>query len=159
VRVRTALPSASVIYLLYLCAAETIRLAVLLPAAGSWPAGRASVGAIQLAVNEANDERAGKKISYSYKEIDCDQGEALASLFQLLEDGPVDAVIGPGSFRPLTEPCSRRAPHIRRQAANGSQCIMSDSNYLSACGGAADCSAACESTAFLAAGYLRPCRP
>jgi hypothetical protein len=76
-------------------------MAVLLPAADSWPAGRASVGAIQLAVNEVNGESKGKKISYSYKEIDCDQGEALASLFLLLEEGPVDAVIGPGSFRQL----------------------------------------------------------
>ena len=101
VRACTALPSASVVYF-RLCAAETIRLAVLLPTAGSWPAGRASVGAIQLAADEVNDGSTGKTISYSYKEINCDQGEALASLFQLLEDGPVDAVVGPGSFRPLT---------------------------------------------------------
>ncbi len=37
----------------------------------------------------------GRKITYSSKEVDCDRSKALAALSQILEQGPVDAVIGP----------------------------------------------------------------
>ena len=37
----------------------------------------------------------GRNITYSRKEVDCDRSKALAALSQILEEGPVDAVIGP----------------------------------------------------------------
>ena len=91
----------------------SLHLAVLVPTADSWPEGRASIGAISLAIDAANAHGLlgpmirGSKITYRWKEVGCDRSKALAALSQILEEGPVDAVIGP------------------------------------------DCSAACESTAFL----------
>ena len=89
-----------------LFAGTNIHLAVLVPTADSWPEGRASIGAIALAVDVANAQaiqpgsvRAvrGGKITYSWREVDCDSSAALAALTHILEEGgrPVDAVIGP----------------------------------------------------------------
>jgi ABC-type branched-subunit amino acid transport system substrate-binding protein len=74
---------------------------VLVPTADSWPEGRASIGAIALAIDAVNAHGLldpmirGSKITYSWKEVDCDRSKALAALSQILEQGPVDAVIGP----------------------------------------------------------------
>ena len=78
-----------------------LHLAVLVPTADSWPEGRASIGAIALAIDAVNAHGLldpmirGSKITYSWKEVDCDRSKALAALSQILEQGPVDAVIGP----------------------------------------------------------------
>ena len=85
-------------------AGTNLHLAVLVPTADSWPEGRASIGAIALAVDAANaqadqpgSERAirGGKITYSWREVDCEPSAALAALTRILDEGPVDAVIGP----------------------------------------------------------------
>ncbi len=78
-----------------------LHLAVLVPTADSWPEGRASIGAIALAIDAVNAHGLldpmirGSKITYSSKEVECDRSKALAALSQILEQGPVDAVIGP----------------------------------------------------------------
>jgi len=75
-----------------------VHLAVLVPTAKSWPDGRASVGAIALAVDAANARGGlfgGGRILYTYAEVACDRFQAGAALSKLLEEGPVDAVIGP----------------------------------------------------------------
>ena len=77
---------------------------MLVPTANSWPEGRASIGAIVLAVDDANAEAGqpgsiravhGGKITYSWREVDCEPSAAVVALSQMLEEGPVDAVIGP----------------------------------------------------------------
>jgi len=79
-----------------------LHLAVLVPTADSWPEGRASIGAIALAIDAVNAHGLlgpmirGSKITYRWKEVGCDRSKALAALSQILEEGPVDAVIGPG---------------------------------------------------------------
>ena len=81
-----------------------LHLAILVPTAESWPEGRASIGAISLAIDVVNAQAQGallgpmirgRNITYSWKEVDCDRPKALAALIQILEQGPVDAVIGP----------------------------------------------------------------
>ena len=75
-----------------------------MPTANSWPAGRDSIGAIALAIDAANAQadqpgstRAarGGKITYSWREVDCDSSAAISALTRFLDEGPVDAVIGP----------------------------------------------------------------
>ena len=85
-------------------AGTNLHLAVLVPTADSWPEGRASIGAIALAVDAANAQ-AGQpgsvravrrgKITYSWRELDCEPSAALATLTHILDEGPADAVIGP----------------------------------------------------------------
>ena len=71
-----------------------LHLAVLLPTASSWAAGRASAGAISLAVADAN-QKFPVKLSYKWKEVDCDSTQATAAISLMLQDDVVDAVIGP----------------------------------------------------------------
>ena len=87
-----------------LFAGTNLHLAVLVPTADSWPEGRASIGAIALAVDAANAQaiqpgsvRAirGGMITYSWREADCEPSATVVALSQMLEEGPVDAVIGP----------------------------------------------------------------
>ena len=82
-----------------------LHLAVLVPTAESWPEVRASIGAISLAIDVVNAQAQAallgpmirwRNITYSWKEVECDRSKALAALSQILEEGPVDAVIGPG---------------------------------------------------------------
>jgi hypothetical protein len=78
--------------------ADDLNLAVLLPTWNSWPEGRASIGAIALAVDFVNNQTdllGGKKVVYSWQAIDCNPSQAIASLTRMLEERPVDAVIGP----------------------------------------------------------------
>ena len=88
----------------WLFAGTNLHLAVLVPTADSWPEGRASIGAIALAVDAANAQaiqpgsvRAirGGMITYSWREADCEPSAALAALTRILDERPVDAVIGP----------------------------------------------------------------
>ncbi len=78
-----------------------IHLAVLVPTSKAWPEGRASIGAIVLAVNDANTQagQAGSigrgNLTLSVEEVECDRSGAIAALTRMLEDGPIDAVIGP----------------------------------------------------------------
>ena len=75
-----------------------IRIAVLVPSSGSWPEGRASVGAISLAVDEVNrrpDLLGGKQIEYIWREVECDAADSFAAISLMLEEGPVSAVVGP----------------------------------------------------------------
>ena len=81
-----------------------LHLAVLVPTANSWPEGRASIGAIALAVDAANAQAAppgstravrGGTVTYSWKEVGCEPSAALEALTRILHEGPVDAVIGP----------------------------------------------------------------
>ena len=84
--------------------ADFVRFAVLVPTLESWPEGRASIGAISLAIDVVNAQAHAallgpmirwRNITYSWKEVECDRSKALAALSQILEEGPVDAVIGP----------------------------------------------------------------
>ena len=76
-----------------------LQLAVLVPTAKSWPTGRASIGAIALAIEAVNDKAASlgeeRKIAYRWAEVDCNRPQAIAALTRMLEEGPIDAVIGP----------------------------------------------------------------
>ncbi len=74
-----------------------LHLAVLVPTAKSWPEGRASVGAIALAVDAVNAQGLVGlgRILYNYTEVDCDRFSSGAALTTMLVEGPVDAVIGP----------------------------------------------------------------
>ena len=77
-------------------AGTDFHLAVLVPTASSWPEGRASIGAIALAINAVNTQGFDLgSLSYSWVEVDCDRSKSLAALSRMLEEGPVDAVIGP----------------------------------------------------------------
>ena len=87
-----------------LFAGTNLHLALLVPTADSWPEGRASIGAIALAVDAANAQAdqpgsesaiRGGKITYSWREVDCEPSAALAALTRILDEGPVDAVVGP----------------------------------------------------------------
>ena len=93
---------------------NVLRLAVLIPTRASSPGKRASIGAVALAAAAVNDPAAsvlsGKKLEYVVTSVRCDSSDATAAVSRMLEQGPVNAVIGP------------------------------------------DCSAACESSAFLTAG-------
>ncbi len=71
-----------------------LHLAVLLPTASSWAKGHASAGAISLAVADAN-KKFPIKLSYKWKEVDCDATQATAAISLMLQDDVVDAVIGP----------------------------------------------------------------
>lgn len=71
---------------------------MLVPTAQSWPEGRASIGAIALAVDAVNTHGAligGRRILYRSREVECDRLQAGAALNEMLTEGPVDAVIGP----------------------------------------------------------------
>ena len=74
------------------CAA--LHLAVLVPSSNSGAKGRASVGAISLAVADANN-KFSTKLSFKWKEVDCDATQATAAISRMLEDDIIDAVIGP----------------------------------------------------------------
>ena len=56
--------------------------------------GRASAGAISLAVADAN-EMFPVKLSYIWEEVDCDATHATAAISRMLQDDILDAVIGP----------------------------------------------------------------
>ena len=77
-----------------LAACAALHLAVLLPTASSWTEGRASAGAISLAVADANS-RFPVKLAYKWKAVDCDATQATAAISLMLQDDVVDAVIGP----------------------------------------------------------------
>ena len=87
---------------------------MLIPTRASSPGKRASIGAVALAAAAVNDPAAsvlsGKKLEYVVTSVRCDSSDATAAVSRMLQQGPVNAVIGP------------------------------------------DCSAACESSAFLTAG-------
>jgi ABC-type branched-subunit amino acid transport system substrate-binding protein len=79
-------------------AGTDLHLAVLVPTATSWPAGRDSIGAIALAIDDANAHGAlggGRTLKYSWAEVDCDRFQAGTTLNKILADRPVDALIGP----------------------------------------------------------------
>ena len=71
-----------------------LNLAVLLPTASSWAEGRASAGAISLAVADAN-KQFPVKVSFVWEEVDCDEGQAIAAISSMMQHDVVDAVIGP----------------------------------------------------------------
>jgi ABC-type branched-subunit amino acid transport system substrate-binding protein len=71
-----------------------LNLAVLLPTASSWAEGRASAGAISLAVADAN-KKFPVKVSFVWEEVDCDDMQATAAISRMMRTHVVDAVIGP----------------------------------------------------------------
>jgi hypothetical protein len=64
------------------------------PTASSWPEGRASAGALSLAIADAS-EKFAVKLSYVWEEVDCDGMQATSAISRMLQDDIVDAVIGP----------------------------------------------------------------
>ena len=79
-------------------AADPLRLAILVPTVSSWPDGRASVGAISLAVEDANrraDLLGGRRLVFQWREVECDASNAPAAIGLMLQKGPIDAVVGP----------------------------------------------------------------
>jgi ABC-type branched-subunit amino acid transport system substrate-binding protein len=110
------------------CAGDFIHLAVLAPSWASWPAGRGSIGAVALAVEAINadangNSAGGKKVVYAWEEVDCNPSQALATLSRMLEQEPIDAVIGPvcdlacESTAYLTG--GRGVPHISYHCTSG----------------------------------------
>ena len=71
-----------------------LNLAVLLPTASSWAEGRASAGAISLAVADAN-KQFPVKVSFVWAEVDCDSNLAVAAISRMIQGSIVDALIGP----------------------------------------------------------------
>jgi hypothetical protein len=75
-----------------------LRIAVFVPTRASWPEGWAASGALRMAVEELNrrpELLGGLKLQVAEKAIGCDSSSASAGLSVLLEEGRVDAVIGP----------------------------------------------------------------
>ena len=75
-----------------------LRVAVFVPTRAAWPEGWVASGALRMAVDEVNRRSellGGLKLQVAEKAVDCDSSSASAGLRALLEDGPVDAVIGP----------------------------------------------------------------
>jgi ABC-type branched-subunit amino acid transport system substrate-binding protein len=86
-----------VVYLL--CgAANTLRIAVLVPPFGTLPSSRSLIAAADVAVKGLNERAAsllaGKQLLYDYREVKCDSFASTAAISILLEQGPLDAVIG-----------------------------------------------------------------
>ena len=77
-----------------IAACAALHLAVLFPTLSSWRMGRASAGAISLAVADAN-EMFPVKMSYIWEEVACDATQATAAISRMLQDDKLDAVIGP----------------------------------------------------------------
>ena len=71
-----------------------LNLAVLLPTTSSWATGRASAGAISLAVADAN-KKFPVKVSFVWAEVDCDSNLAVAAIRRMIQGSIVDALIGP----------------------------------------------------------------
>ena len=75
-----------------------LRIAVFVPTRAAWPEGWAASGALRMAVEELNrrpELLGGLKLQVAEKAIGCDSSSASAGLSVLLEEGRVDAVIGP----------------------------------------------------------------
>jgi ABC-type branched-subunit amino acid transport system substrate-binding protein len=71
-----------------------LNLAVLLPTSNSWAEGRASAGAISLAVADAN-KKFPVKVSFVWEAVDCESNLAVAAISRIIQGNVVDAVIGP----------------------------------------------------------------
>ena len=83
-----------------LCLAEEpVHFALLLPVSGGWDAGLRMAGAVALAVERVNNDKAllpGRRLDYSWADSQCSAGHALAAIGGLLgRASRVDAVIGP----------------------------------------------------------------
>ena len=78
-------------------AANVLTMAVLLPSKEEWPDFRASIGALALAakVASSSDLLRGTTLEYVWREVDCDSSMNVAALSEMIEEGPVDVVIGP----------------------------------------------------------------
>ena len=75
-----------------------LRIAVFVPTRASWPEGWAASDALTMAVEELSrrpELLGGLKLQVAEKAIGCDSSSASAGLSVLLEEGRVDAVIGP----------------------------------------------------------------
>ena len=81
----------------YLFAANTVTLAVLIPTANASRSIRASVGAVQLAVNAVNSGSLlnGKTLEVVVKEVACDSSAAMAAITESMGRKRIAAVIGP----------------------------------------------------------------
>ena len=77
---------------------QALRIAVLVPAFGTLPSSRSLIAAADVAVKGLNERAAsllaGKQLMYEYREVKCDSSASAAAISILLEEGPLDAVIG-----------------------------------------------------------------
>ena len=81
------------------CAADIIRLAVLLPMSGSWAVGPTLIGALALAVRDVNDNPDilhGKRLEYVWADDGCDRTKSLLEFTDILGRYRIDGLIGPG---------------------------------------------------------------
>jgi ABC-type branched-subunit amino acid transport system substrate-binding protein len=67
---------------------------------GVWPVGPSVIGALELAVRDANANPSilrGRRLEYVWRDDGCDRSKSLAQLSEILEHfGPIDCLIGPG---------------------------------------------------------------
>jgi hypothetical protein len=76
---------------------DTLNLAVLVPISDSTSSARPLLGAVAFAIDAVNNLAilGGKKLEFVWKEVRCDSSAGSAALSQMLDAGPIDAVIGP----------------------------------------------------------------
>jgi ABC-type branched-subunit amino acid transport system substrate-binding protein len=74
-------------------------LAVLIPTAEEWPEFTGALGAVSLAVKAANDRfsivNAATRLEVHLRETECDYSKSVATLSRIMEEFPVDGIIGP----------------------------------------------------------------
>ena len=81
------------------CAADIIRLAVLLPMSGGWAVGPELIGALALAVRDVNDNPdilRGKRLEYVWADDGCSRTKSLLEFTDILGRYRIDGLIGPG---------------------------------------------------------------
>ena len=80
-------------------AGHTLHLAVLIPTAEERPEFAGTLGAVSLAVKAANDRfsilNAATRLEVHLRETECDYSKSVATLSMIMEEFPVDGVIGP----------------------------------------------------------------
>lgn len=82
---------------------NTARLGIMLPVTGDWKLGRTLAGAAKLAIDAVNadpDILQAKTLEYAWADSGCASAKALAEYEAMKQDdGPFDAMIGPGCSR------------------------------------------------------------
>ena len=80
-------------------AGNALHLAVLIPTAEEWPEFAGALGAVSLAVKAANDRfsilNAATRLEVHLRETECDYSKSVATLSMIMEEFPVDGIIGP----------------------------------------------------------------
>ena len=99
---------------------------------GAWPVGPSLIGALALAVRDANADPAilhGKRLEYVWRDDGCDRLKSLAEFSDMLgRFGPIDGLIGPGCAKgcevTATLAESKNIPQISPMGTNTGACNL-----------------------------------